>query len=354
MSSRICLATLGVVIALATVSQAAEPPLPEFYGLYAVADGKLYSLDTSDPTLAARAQSVRVSRTEKEFSAGGGVTLSVPSLPPNLNFLVYVKGNALQAASQLDLRQLPFIRTMTINANDRNWRRTYHTNSWVSTTEFGYANVGATKVELRFKPVKGQEEMVLAVPATALNPGLYRLGGDFLFAVSDLGAAESDRCIDATNGAAMGPWSVVRCSDVEAEIAASGAPSHTTSKPSPTGEVGVGFEVAADDVPLYSSAEGQEIKARLVKGTLCANAKGRSLGTPNEFRLEENNGRVHVAYLHEMRTMKDGWVDSSALDRFTYECSCSPARCTPINFSLRAHTWNDCFERAIQARRSKH
>lgn len=353
MNSRICFATLGVVIALATVVQAAEPPLPEFYGLYAVADGKLYSLDTSDPALAARAQSVRVSRTEKEFSAGGGISLSVPSLPPSLNFLVYVKGNALQAASQLALHQIPFIRAMTINANDRNWRRTYHPNSWVSTTEFGYANVGATKVELRFKPVKGQDEMVLAVPATALSPGLYRLGADFLFAVPALESAESDRCVDATNGVAMGPWTIVRCSDVEVAIPASGTPSHSANQPSSTGEVGVGFEVTVEGAPLYSSAEGQEIKAHLAKGTLCANAKGRSLGTPNEFRLEEKNGRVHVAYLHEMRTMKDGWVDSSVLDRFTYECVCSPARCTPINFSLRAHTWNDCFDRAVQARGSK-
>jgi hypothetical protein len=124
-----------------------------------------------------------VSKTEKDFEAGGGPAAPVPFLPASLNFLVYVKGNALAAAGQLSLRQLPFIRSMTINANDSNWRRTYQLNTWVSTTEFGYANVGADTVELRFKPVKGHDEMVIAVPSTPLSPGLYRLGQGFIFAV---------------------------------------------------------------------------------------------------------------------------------------------------------------------------
>lgn len=346
------LTAFGTALALSTVSLAAEPPLPEFYGLYAVADGKLYSLDTADPALAALAQPLSLSRNEKEFAAGGGPVSPVPALPGSLNFLVYVKGNALQAASQLSLRQLPFIRVMTINANDRNWRRTYHVNSWVSTKEFGYANVGAGSVELRFKPVKGQDEMVIAVPTAALGPGLYRLGNDFVFAVLPLDTAESSRCIDATNGAAMGPWTIVRCSEASTSATVLVPPTQGSTQPTATGELGTGFEVAEDDVPLFSSAEGSEVKARLAKGTVCANAKGHSLGTANEFRLEERNGRVHLVYLHENRSMKEGWVDSASLTRFAYECSCSPARCTPIRFSLRKHSWNECFDQALQARSS--
>ncbi len=202
----------GLTIALASAASAAEPPLPEFYGFYVVAEGRLYSLDPVDPALASQAQVLPVSRTERDFEVGGGVSLPVPLLPASLNFLVYVKGKALEAAGQLSLLQLPFIRTMTINANDRNWRRAYQLNSWVSTTEFGYTNVGATKIDLRFKPVKGQDEMVLAVPSTPLIPGLYRLGKEFIFAVSPIESAAAVRCIDATNGTAMGAWSIVPCS----------------------------------------------------------------------------------------------------------------------------------------------
>lgn len=350
MCMRSCVTAAGIIIALATTSAVAEPPLPEFYGLYAIAEGKLYSLDTADPALAGRAQSLRLGRTEKEFAAGGGPSIPVPFLPASLNFLVYVKGNALQAASQLSLRQLPFIRTMIINANDPNWRRTYQVNTWVSTTEFVYANVGASTIDLRFKPVRGQDEMVIAVPSTPLSPGLYRLGENFVFAIPPLESAASARCIDAIHSTTA--WRIVPCSEVPPSAATPTPSIKDSPLPTPDVELGMGFEVTGVDVPVFSSAEGSEIKTRLPKGTVCANAKGHSLGTPNEFRLEEKSGRIHVVYLQDMRSMKEGWVESRSLVRFAYECSCSPARCSPINFSLSKHTWNDCFEKALRTRSS--
>lgn len=351
MCQRCSFVTVIISIVLVTASLATEPPLPEFYGLYAVADGQLYSLDTADSALAAGATPIRVSRTEQDFEAGGGPAIPVPSLPASLNFLVYVKGNALQAASELSLWRLPFIRTMVINANDSNWLRTYQLRSWVSTTEFGYANVGAMPVELRFKPVKGQDEMVIAVPSTPLSPGLYRLDEDFVFSVAPLAPAEAARCIDATNGAALGPWEAVECSEAPRSATTREPSSAVGSNPAPEVELGTGFEVTGVDVPVFTSADESKVKVHLAKGTVCANGRGRFLGTVKDFRLEERNGRVHIVYLKDNKLIRDGWVEARYVSRFAYDCSCGPEQCEPLTVTLfKGSSWNECFARALASR----
>ncbi len=63
---------------LAVAMQAAEIPKPEFYGLYIVADGKLYSVDSPDSELDKRRRPVRLARTEQDFKSGGGTMTQVP------------------------------------------------------------------------------------------------------------------------------------------------------------------------------------------------------------------------------------------------------------------------------------
>jgi hypothetical protein len=185
-----------------SLCQAGDTPIPEYYGIYLVANEKLYSLDAPDASLEELRQPVRLSRTEKEFEGGGGLA-SVPTLPDSLSFLVFAKGSPLDAAELLKLRQLSFVRTMTINDDDVHYRQTYHLNTWVAATGFGYAGVGETEIKLRFKPVKGEDEMVLAVPASPLQPGIYILGNDFAFAVQPLDAAATSKCIETSRAVGL-------------------------------------------------------------------------------------------------------------------------------------------------------
>lgn len=228
-----CLAVAGsvVVLPLAVSGQAAEIPKPEFYGLYVVAEGKLYGVDANDAQLDGSRQPVHLARTESDFKSGGGAVAQVPELPGSLNLLVFVKGSPLQAAAQLKLQQLSFVRRMTINENDSSYRQTYQPNAWVAATDFGYAALGKTAIEFRFKPVKGEDEMVLAVPASPLKPGLYILGDSFIFGVAPIEAAASSRCIEAARAVgALASWRTWPCT--EAPAAASGAITEYASAPS--------------------------------------------------------------------------------------------------------------------------
>jgi hypothetical protein len=350
-----CLVGLAAIALLAIPGQSAEVPKPEFYGLYAVADGKLYGIDSHDSSLDEHRQPVRIARTENDFKAGGGTVAQVPVLPGSLNLLVFVKGSPLQAAAQLKLQQLSFVRRMTINENDRSYRQVYQPNTWVAATDFGYAGLGATAIELRFKPVKGEDEMVIAVPASPLKPGLYVLGDNFLFAVPPIDTAVSSRCIDAARAVGtFASWRTWPCTEAPASASAA-----TTAPPSPTpgaqnvggkaalgaGARATGFIVTGSEVPVFESADSMNVKAHLSSGTPAANAKGSFLGAPKEFALEEANGRTHIVYLQERR-MKVGWVDSRQLSRFDYDCSCKLG-CNPMDLSLRqGSSWTECFERA--------
>jgi hypothetical protein len=300
-------------------------------------------------------QPVSLARTEKDFKAGGGTVAHVPVLPSSLNLLVFVKGSPLQIAAQLKLRQLPFVRQMTINENDPHYRTTYQLNAWVAATEFGYTDLGTRPIELRFKPVKGEDEMVLAVPVSVLAPGLFVLD-DFIFAVPPIETAALSECIDAARPVGgFAAWRTWPCSGapvVEQPPSSRAQPSTMSRADQPDAgaaagsiETALGFIVLENDVPVFKDAGGTEIKAHLPSGAAAANAKGSLLGLPTEFALEEANGRTHIIYLQDRKT-RWGWVESRQLNRFEYDCSCKP-RCNPTDYSLRQGTsWTDCFERA--------
>lgn len=193
------------------------------------------------------------------------------------------------------------------------------------------------EVILRVSPVHGQDSMYRLKPAEPLAPGLYIL--------STVACPENGwdfRCYyPISTGKARQAVGI----STPPPTAAVQEPRHLAPV-----ETGLGFEVIAD-AALYSTAETTEVKAHLVPGTICANAKGHSLGTPNEFRLEERAGRTHIVYVQDLR-LKEGWVESSSIARFAYDCACSPARCTPVIISLRKGvSWNDCFSRAVSERK---
>lgn len=112
---------------------------------------------------------------------------------------------------------------------------------------------------------------------------------------------------------------------------------------------GLGYRVKLDDVPVFDKPDGGKIKDHLTLGSYVANAQGNFLGIPTHYQPEERNGKTHVAYLRADIIM--GWVESSALESFPYECSCEKANkeCTAIEIGWKKRSWSDCFQRAVAA-----
>lgn len=327
---------LGAALGLALHSRAlaADIPLPEFYGIYIVADGKLYSLDTPDANLDKLRQPIAIGHTETDFKRAGGQVLSVPVLPPSVSVLVFAKGNPLEVAERMKLVALPFVRQMTINPSTSS-RQTWNPNSWVAGKDFGYVGLGETAIELRFKPVKGQDEMVLAVPSSPLSAGVYGLSG-FFFSVGSLERAAAVRCIDAVGGA-FDPWRLSPC------VGPAEASSGSTAPANDARDTAIGFVVMGNDVPVFSAPNASGVTTKLPQGTLAANAKGTYLDPSWAYDLEEANGRTHIVYLRDGR-MRAGWAPSEMLRQFPYDCSCAPA-CDPIQRSPQVE-WNPCFQKA--------
>ncbi len=344
----VCLLVVLLSVSARERLQGAEPPLPEFYGVYIFADGKLYNPDPKEKAFSTLT-SVPVSRTEAQLKVHGA-TVNVPVLPASMNLLVFSKGDPVQVAAKLPLHQLSFVRRLTIQ-NGPHPPIVYQPRSWVAATDPGYVGVGETAIEMRFKPVKGQNEMVLAVPSTPLSPGVYSISGEFLFAVMPLDEAVAARCQEAALGGGVIGWRLSPCGNAGDQV------SETPAK-EPSGRIrgrragasgtGVGFIVSTNDVPVYADATTTETKARLAAGEAVANGKGTFLGSVKEFSLEESNGRTHIVYL-ENRHIRNGWVESKQLTRFDYDCSCS-SNCSPLAMTmLQGSTWNECYERARQS-----
>jgi hypothetical protein len=331
---------LGAALGLALNNRAlaADIPLPEFYGIYIIADGKLYSLDTPDSNLDKLRQPIAIGHAETDFKRAGGQVLSVPVLPPAVSILVFAKGNPLAVAERMKLVALPFVRQMTINPST-NSRQTWNPNSWVAGKDFGYVGLGETTIELRFKPVKGQDEMVLAVPSSPLDPGVYGLSG-FFFSVGSLERAAAARCIDAVGGA-FEAWRLSPCLGPAEASAVNTAPANDAR------DTAIGFVVTGNDVPVFSGPKGSGATTKLPQGALAANAKGTYLDPSWAYELEEANGRTHIVYLREGK-IRAGWVASEMLQQFPYDCSCAPA-CDPIQRSPQAE-WNPCFQKAQQSK----
>jgi hypothetical protein len=203
---------VGACLALipqSTLGQSKEGiPLPEFYGNYAIAGGKAIGIDSA--TASPGTVQVRIGhRTmgDKVCVPGtaivtGAVPVPIPEMPPNVQFLVFYEPSGLatpmMAVRDMHLFIEGFVRNLQVDGcyssklDPISLRA--EENAWDSSTG---------EVELRSKPVPGQQEMVLAVPATRLDPGVYSLSGGalkspFVFAVSPVSIGEKTKCIDLT------------------------------------------------------------------------------------------------------------------------------------------------------------
>jgi len=130
--------------------------LPEYYGFYAIADGKTTEIKAS-PTEA------------PEFTA-------------NVEFLAFDKAVATGLANLPTLHRLslkPPPANQTDDGSFKGWDDFFQKSQVDAPKQWAEARSGipgdAIAIELRTKPVKDQPEMIRMVPAKVLEPGLYLL-----------------------------------------------------------------------------------------------------------------------------------------------------------------------------------
>lgn len=181
-------------------------PIPEYYGTYAVVNGKLLAISDGGPsTLTPKQVEIKLGEITPYFRARFGEPLSnvepanVPQLSADVQFIVYNE-SATTIAKDLRLFNLFYVRNFSLNSADpldNNLRFNGSAFAWVDLS--GGEEEWTKPMRFLAKPVTGQSNMVIAVPDSKLQPGVYLLKSflwHFYFVVGDPQKVENRRCID--------------------------------------------------------------------------------------------------------------------------------------------------------------
>jgi hypothetical protein len=199
-----------------------DTPLPEYYGLYLVIDGKLCGLDVEANSCSLNSAQVKAGRRAgiSEVLDGAALSTSYPiaaiRLKQGIRFLSY-RENPSSYLGALRLIPMLYVRNIAVDTGwPKNLKRSGTENAWDagSPSEIGgdwnKLNDLIKPIPLLVKPLKNN--MVLGVPARELTPGLYRLsfgeqvmGNEpkFYFWVGNAAEAETVKCVDASYKYAM-------------------------------------------------------------------------------------------------------------------------------------------------------
>jgi hypothetical protein len=156
-------------------AHAGEVPVPEFYGIYMVSDGKL--ITPKDALKEKRLKTVG----HLMISRFGINELSGISASQNSFFLVY-GGQFKDALNRLKLGKFKFVRQVLIKG------------MWPAKDEMANANMWVLEAEISMNvgPVKGQTELYRLVPTSPLSDGVYAIytgpiGSDIPIATMEVG-----------------------------------------------------------------------------------------------------------------------------------------------------------------------
>ncbi len=375
---RLWLLPFFLIAFCAMITSAAEVPVPEFFGTYAVFGDKLLGLDVSTSTAEPRMVSVefalRASPTDliDGKPAATRRTMQIPEAPPTIKFIVFIQASGVMtsmvAAKDMRLAALPYVMMLK---NNSGWPSSVRRSAMAN----GWDPVFGDQIELLLKPVPNHSDMVIAQPAKPLIPGVYRIAGgtldhSFKFAVGSVETAKEGHCVNMDCMWIMGlpdpKCAVSKCGENETaaippETAATGGPARSNPPFEAVSKTrtGEGMLVIVNDARIYQRSDGDTVKLRAPLGASLANATGGILGVPMSYQPEEKDGRVHVVFLRPPRgsggpTIDTGWMNPSDVARFTYDCSCEPTRCHPaLQKGLSIAGWNTCFASARDKRRSE-
>ncbi len=186
-----------VMSILGLIRAHADPPIPEYYGVYVVSDGKLFKADSQEkwpgdvqisvgdvPRFADVYRGNRLADISK-----GSVTI----FKADLQIVVYSQPSGLMTpqsiAEHLKIRAIPYVRQVTFDITELSSPKVSRRGLW---NAWG-RDLSMGKVELGVKPLSGRTDMVTAVPKGdfvkegKLANGIYELvthtGRKWLFSV---------------------------------------------------------------------------------------------------------------------------------------------------------------------------
>jgi hypothetical protein len=249
----------------------ANIPVPEYFGVYAVIDGKLLKLDGQE-VHADKFATIRMGQrmgvgnvVQHQPAAMPSKNVQVPEFPADLKIVVYAQSGGLQSpldkAKTLHLESLAFVRTLTI---DTGWpnaiKRSDPENGWDSGDAAELAGIAggehARELEFLVKPMPGQKDIVIAGLADKLKPGVYRLTlgnrdafmsasmqGGMLFAVQPVSQGESGKCVDAlvTYAMSMSNTKYTSCAGVAVNTPSPSSVNPSGGETAVDGTVGAAF-----------------------------------------------------------------------------------------------------------------
>jgi tetratricopeptide (TPR) repeat protein len=185
--------------------------LPEFFGTYAVIDGKLAPMIGGRGTFTPSQTSLQVYNFQKMATDSENVFVFDGG---EVHFLVFDAAVA-DASASVELYKLPFARNLITRPdglaqvggllNQISGRGGQPQNAASPMQKYVVAKADALKVELLQKPVPGQPQMVQLVPASRLDAGVYslfavRMQGGQSFIMGQLfelkSGSETPYCID--------------------------------------------------------------------------------------------------------------------------------------------------------------
>lgn len=117
------------------------------------------------------------------------------------------------------------------------------------------------------------------------------------------------------------------------------------------------------NAPIYSNSKSNDVVGTVDVGDCIAGITmlGWGMG-PTEPRFDEENGRVHVAFLPDKKSnayQRQGWMNPGDLTKFTYECGCGGTRltgetCSPFaSQGILNIVFNTCFKEARDKKKAE-
>lgn len=332
----------GAAVCIALVPQLSfgqSLPIPEYFGVYAVVDGKLLKLDGQE-VHAEKLTTVRMGQrlgvgnvVQRQPAAMPPKSIQVPELPADLKIIIYAQAGGAQSpldiAKTLHLEALAFVRTLTI---DTGWpsgiKRSDPENGWDTGDAVELAGVAggehARELEFLTKPMPGQKDMVVAGLADKLRPGVYRLTlgqreffmpasmqGGMLFGVQPVSQGESGKCVDALMTYAMSMSNTKYTSCAGAAV--------NTPPPSvnPSGDGGSGSTAAASSCNSYDTCFQGGIAAYRAKDWSTATANFKAAASQRPISGEPYIWLGRILFMdnqpHRQSDLSDVWDKALSL-----------------------------------------
>lgn len=294
-----------IVVAMAWTGPAVgsdEPPVPEFFGVYAAQGGSLVEL-REHPQSDSREFSIR----------GGDLLRSLSGIKfdsEDLQFVVYSRQAAgLMKVPALRIARVEAQHTLDLSGNHVEERERFDREFW---------HVTNRGLHLRVAPMaENPQMMVRLVPEQPLSPGIWGLsihGTLYDFEVGPGGRDSADCLVRVVHitGVRYQP-----CTGTDRRRGHERSPRTADSTRDSGGNPSNGtVAVATLDLPTSPDTPCGGAPSVIPKGTLLA------FGQDYDWTsIQRKRSRTRVHFIREgARMVKCAWVDESALETFSYKC----------------------------------